>query len=699
MTDSELRSALANPQAIAARKFEMLRHIAQVLNRGDETAGRDLLLRAMEHRAAFAECEGVLQPLLREVGLFPYLDESELGLADALAYEYHRPSGLAEDMVFHREQAEVYRRLMAGESVIVSAPTSFGKSKIIDALIASRRYRNIVIVVPTIALIDETRRPVATWSSYYKVVTQISQPPAESNIFVFTAERVNSYDLPKVDLFVIDEFYKIGAMREDPKRTAALNQAFYRLAKTGAQFYLLGPNVREIPAGLQDRFRCQFFATQFATVAADHVRVPRGGDDLETLVSLLSELRDEPTLVFCKSPKRSQEIAAAVIASGIVDEAGSGAAASEWMQQEFHAEWTIAAAVRHGVGVHHGKLPRSLGQYMVRAFNGEVLKLLVCTSTLIEGVNTKAKNIVILDNVIARRKYDFFTFNNIRGRAGRMFQHFVGKVFLFHEPPAEELPFVDFPVFSQTDETPESVLIQMDGEDLTQRSRERLEQIVSENVLPMSLLRKHSGVEPGAMVALAEHMSQIDERSRRLLSWNGFPRWEELKLTCELAWMFLVPEKRLAAVSSGSQLAVKLRKLAQQIDIKTRIAEELNGSRYAAETPDEAVERVLEFDRTWASFEMPRLLRAMSDINQHVLGGTGNYHYYASSVEHLFRRPEQMALEEFGLPIQLSDKLLRRLPQGETLDRLLARIKKWNPTDLGLDSFEEELLRECQAGL
>jgi replicative superfamily II helicase len=42
-----------------------------------------------------------------------------------------------DEIVFHRVQAEVYARLMEGENVVLSAPTSFGKSLIIDAVVAS----------------------------------------------------------------------------------------------------------------------------------------------------------------------------------------------------------------------------------------------------------------------------------------------------------------------------------------------------------------------------------------------------------------------------------------------------------------------------------------------------------------------------------------------------------------------------------
>jgi replicative superfamily II helicase len=161
-----------------------------------------------------------------------------------------------EDLVFHRIQAEVYRRLLDGENVVLSAPTSFGKSLVIDALISSGNYRNIVVVVPTIALIDETRRRLSRFSPEYKLITHVSQPLADRNLLLLTQERVlDLAELPDVDLFVIDEFYKLSPDRDGGlDRTYLLNQAFQRLYRTGAQFYFLGPNIQALKAGIPDDF-------------------------------------------------------------------------------------------------------------------------------------------------------------------------------------------------------------------------------------------------------------------------------------------------------------------------------------------------------------------------------------------------------------------------------------------------------------
>ena len=706
MTFDELKTLLADEEAVTRQPFELLKEMTRLLNRRSdgnsqaEDQCRDLVFRALEHRASFAGYQPILDGLVRELGLFPYMEESPLSLMDSIAYEFHRPLNFGEPIVFHREQAEVYRRLLDGDNIILSAPTSFGKSKVIDAIIASGRYKNIVVVVPTIALIDETRRRLSRFSPAFKVVTQVSQSPGERNIFVFTAERANVYEeFPHVDFFVIDEFYKIGAVAADQKRTVALNHAFYKLAKGGGQFYLLGPCVRQIPEGLEERFRCRFFPTTYATVASDIIRVKKSGSELKTLCELVRKLQGEPTLIFCKSPNSTNEVAKSLLDAGVTEQTQEADSAAVWMEEHFHPEWVLPRSMKHSIGLHHGRLPRSLGQYVVRAFNAGRIDVLICTSTLIEGVNTKAKSVIIFDNTIAREKLDFFTFNNIKGRSGRMFEHFVGRVFLFHKPPEEELPFVDFPVFTQGASMPDSILVQLDDGDLSPESRTRLEPFTQQTDLPMELLKTHSSIEPDNLLALARHLKKASVREKALLVWTGYPRWENLKAVCELAWAHLLGERRQAGVASGAQLAVKISKLRDTPDIRRRILDELVPGQYAAKTVDEAVERVLEFERTWASFELPRILRAFSAIRSYVVGGSGDYTFFAGKLENLFRPPFQVALEEFGVPLQVSDKLSQTLRGLESIDEALVKLKALRVDSLDLDQFEQELVKDCQSSL
>ncbi|MBM7331898.1 DEAD/DEAH box helicase [Agrobacterium sp. S2] len=105
---------------------------------------------------------------------------------------------------------------MSGENVILSAPTSFGKSLVVDAILAAGRYRNAAVVVPTIALMDETRRRLAKLADRYKVITHGSQRRGERNLYVMTQERLLELgDIPDLDFFVIDELLQA---RPSPQR-------------------------------------------------------------------------------------------------------------------------------------------------------------------------------------------------------------------------------------------------------------------------------------------------------------------------------------------------------------------------------------------------------------------------------------------------------------------------------------------------
>ncbi len=699
-----LRSRLKSAETVSLDPFGLLGSISTLLHSADnESIGREMVLRALEWRKSFGVFEEILDSLARNAGLYPFTEYGNLDLSSSIAYEFHRPDKVEEHIVFHREQAAVYRRLLAGENIILSAPTSFGKSRIIDAMIATERYKNIAIVVPTLALIDETRRRMVKFSGSFKIITHISQPPANKNIFVLTAERVVAYErLPTIDFFAIDEFYKIGAMAEDESRTISLNEAFYRLLKGKGQFYLLGPNIHRIPEGLEEQYRCFFFPTTFSTVVVETLKAPGSGKKIERLISVLKNLT-EPTLIFCSSPSKVNEVARAMIENGIGTPNPSLRGASAWVSSTFHPDWIMTTGLLQGIGIHHGRLPRSLSQYVVRAFNESKIRHLVCTSTLIEGVNTRAKNVLIWDNRISKRPIDFFTYNNIKGRSGRMFEHFTGRVYLFNAAPQEELPFVDFPLFTQDEATPEALLIQMQDTDLTKKSKDRMKKYTAQTSLSIESLRQNKGVDPDAQLRLADYIQANANSIWPRLAWRAFPIYDELKFACELIWEYFIDERQRHGVFSGSQLAFKLQSLSQVATTASRVMTELLPGPYVAKSPDEAVERVLQFERNWAGFDFPKLLMALSTIQEEVLTrmgySCGNYRQYAGQVESLFRPPVLASLDEYGIPIQVADKIRGLLRTTDDLDLALAQLKALDLTTLKLTAFETELIRDAQAAL
>jgi len=706
MNANEVRDMLRSGTAVADNEFSILQSIAALANdTAHANEARELVLRALEQRQRFVTASGALAALTRAVGLFPYLDAEDLDLRDSIAYEYHRPLAMDSGFVFHREQADVYHRLLAGENVILSAPTSFGKSRIIDAMIATQQFDNIAVIVPTLALIDETRKRLSVFSDRYKIVTHLGQKPASRNIFVLTPERTTAYDdFPPIEFFAVDEFYKIDALQEDDSRTVALNVAFQKLLRMHGQFYMLGPNIDRIPPGMEEHYRCQFYPTSFSTVVAEQIRVSVGPDEVETLTDLCTDLW-EPTLVFCRSPARVNAVAQALLDADVGTRSSQLDDASRWAEREYHEDWIWGRALHQGIGIHHGRLPRSLAQYTVRKFNELQLRFLICTSTLIEGVNTKAKNVVVFDNKIAMRKINFFTFNNIKGRSGRMFEHFIGNVYLFADPPVEDLPFVDFPVFTQGESAPNSLLVQLEEDEVMPSAQARAQVWTEQEVLPIAILRANAMIDPDAQISLAEALAEDPQGQEQMLSWSRWPSAEQLKYACQLIWDHLAGTKRHSSgVFSALQLAYKIQNLQHVPSVADRIQAELNNEHERSpQTPDAAVEAVLQFDRNWASFEFPKLLMALSRVQEHVLDEAGlqagDYSFFASQVECLFLAPVIAALDEYGIPIQLGRRLGGVLGTDDDLDLALSNLKRVDPASVTDDSFEAELLEEAQGAI
>jgi len=317
-----------------------------------------------------------------------------LTYSDRLAYEFHKPKGLGElGIVFHGPQARVYNELMAGHSVILSAPTSFGKSLIIDAIILSNKFRNILLIVPTIALIDETRRRIAGLNSGYKLITHATQKPNSQNIYIMTQERALEHpDVDCVEFFIIDEFYKLAPSRGEDERATTLNHIFYRLAAQKKQFYMLGPSVKSIPQEMTQRFECKFMYEPYHTVVSEVHHIASGKDLLKTLVKVCDEIKG-PTIVYCRSPRRAAEVAKRLAQERHGQAAPPVLEAADWIAHEYHPEWHVVNALQAGIGVHHGRVPRSIAQYIIRAFDDDLLDILVCTSSLIGDFLNKCSKV------------------------------------------------------------------------------------------------------------------------------------------------------------------------------------------------------------------------------------------------------------------------------------------------------------------
>jgi hypothetical protein len=335
-------------------------------------------------------------------------------------------------------------------------------------------------------------------------------------------------------------------------------------------------------------------------------------------------------------------------------------------------------------------------------FNRRELQFLVCTSTLIEGVNTAAKNVIVFENKIATSKLDFFTFNNIRGRSGRMFEHYVGDVYLFDQAPLEEVNRVDIPVFTQGDSAQLGLLLQVDDADLTIRSAERIRHIIVQSELSVDTIRRNASIEPDDQIRLAAEIRKNIRDWWPNLNWTDYPTTQQLKFVCNLIFTSFV-KKHQDGISSGAQLAFRIQQLRAAASTHDLISEVLRTDTGAKGQPDQAVRIALDFQRKWAMFHFPRLLMAIDAIQREVLTRArrpaGSYSRYAADVENLFLPAELVGLDEYGLPIQLGLKLRRNLQLGEGMDAAIESLRLLKVKQLALSLFERRIIQRVQEGL
>ena len=179
--------------------FEQCKQINNLLTQNKEQEARnELIILLQELKDSKTSYTPLINHMIREVGLYPYIDKNTSDWQERFVVEAFKvDAGSNQEVVLHREQSAVLKTLLNGEDLAISAPTSFGKSFIIDTFIEIKKPNIVVIIVPTIALTDETRRRLCPkFASEYKIITTTGVTLGEKNLFIFPQERAffNSFN-------------------------------------------------------------------------------------------------------------------------------------------------------------------------------------------------------------------------------------------------------------------------------------------------------------------------------------------------------------------------------------------------------------------------------------------------------------------------------------------------------------------------
>lgn len=326
----------------------------------------------------------------------------------------------------------------------------------------------------------------------YRVVNNVYSgiDDTEKHIFILTPERAlkllaDNANL-NIDFFFFDEVYKIDedfARNEDSSasdgekderkdngnRAKAFRIVLYLLAKSVKEYYLAGPylNLKQVKRGMQvfleknniTPIQVDFEPTSRIEVDAWKMNSieyhPIFGkikkqiythsglgtkDKVKGIINYLQENKLGQAIFYCSTPSNSMKYTKDIIeAFSESEKKNIPYEFIEHLRKKYNVKfaksqdssmyWSLIQALENGIGIHHGKFPKYVQNEVLRLFNDGDFDYLFCTSTIIEGVNTNAKNVVIINNSVGNTPMTAFALKNIKGRAGRYYHHSMGRVF------------------------------------------------------------------------------------------------------------------------------------------------------------------------------------------------------------------------------------------------------------------------------
>lgn len=383
-------------------------------------------------------------------------------------------------------QSRVFFTLRAGKNVSFSAPTSAGKSYMVHNYIAEKIKESpqfcAVYIVPTRALIAEVQQSVRETTlglglnpndfSVFVSANKLNMAEiakSQKKVFVLTQERLqeamSNDPLKNVNLLVVDEAQNVGHKSRGIILQDAVDDLIF--ANTKMQKLFIAPFIdnpqdfkkmfgikddvipeqtSKSPVG-QNIIVTNFQENEIAvSVLTYDLRgdgkvdfIPLGTFPSEVLPTDISAkkawvaskltVKDEPTIIYCNTPADCRSVAEKIVEFGEKKELSPAlSTAIEFFSQQVHEDYYLCDALRNGVGYHYGRMPQFIKLYIKQLFEERHIHSLCCTSTLLEGVNLPAKNMVLY-NPKAGGKMSRLSLLNLAGRAGRLMKDQYGKIF------------------------------------------------------------------------------------------------------------------------------------------------------------------------------------------------------------------------------------------------------------------------------
>lgn len=401
------------------------------------------------------------------------IDINDYNLRTIAAELYETSLYLPNMNKVHKYQKEILDKFDTTKvnRFFLSASTSFGKTHLVYDILLKMKYDNIALIFPTIALLAENLEKMLSDDSYvgireyYKIHTlSDTRDLGEHNIFIYTPERFLSFTDKqniKFDFIFVDEIYKIDnefildEKAQENERDTAYRVATYQLIRNTKDVLLAGPYIK-IPTNQDSSFRQFLIENQieilnynnFEIVDKSYTNIKLANkciiDDLievdfknhKRKKSRLNELTKtivrskENCIIYCSNRDTTEKSAKSLLESGYFSSHSYERYNNfiRHLEGNFSKDWIVIKALKQGIGIHHGLIPKYIQKEIINLFNDELIKILISTTTITEGVNTCAKNLIVTNDTKGGKNLKKFDAQNISGRAGRFLKHYKGRI-------------------------------------------------------------------------------------------------------------------------------------------------------------------------------------------------------------------------------------------------------------------------------
>lgn len=365
---------------------------------------------------------------LMNLGLNMYIKDKKYFKQEL--YAIFNQSKIDDKKILHPQQIEVLKILLQGNNLLLSAPTSFGKTFIaLEYIYRAKSFKNIVFVIPTIALMNELSTKIRNiFNKEFNIITNSFEQLEEKNIFILVPERIDielleKIKLVKIDLLIFDEIYKLKRKetKEKDKRIISLNKGYFDMVNKANQTILLGPFIKNINFNRTDLNNN--IVKYFSDYAPVYIKpFYQNCDSKAFIVEHFKNPNNK--LVYFDSPKSIYDFCTSIDLNCNNYMSNS---LTTWCDKYISSDWLPSKFLKKGIGIHHGNIPAFMRRYIEYLYNKEKIINLLCTSTLLEGINTPTNELIIYDS----KKLSSFQTNNLIGRVGRLDTFKKGIIYYF----------------------------------------------------------------------------------------------------------------------------------------------------------------------------------------------------------------------------------------------------------------------------